>query len=98
MFYQVVYFDEVKEDIKEAKKWYRQQAKGLDKKFAADIKATIIHLSERPFSHAIRYLSVRIAHPDVFPYSIHYYVENNLVIIIAIIHNSRHPSFINKRL
>ena len=36
MPYKVVYFDEVKQDIKEAKDWYRLQLKGLEKRFAHD--------------------------------------------------------------
>jgi hypothetical protein len=55
MPYKVVYFDEVKQDIKEAKDWYRLQLKGLEKRFAQDIKRAILRLKERPTVHAIRY-------------------------------------------
>ena len=39
MAYKVLFFDEVKQDIKEAKNWYRQQLKGLEKRFAEDLTA-----------------------------------------------------------
>jgi len=38
MAYKVLFFDEVKQDI-EAKSWYRQQLKGLEKRFAEDLTA-----------------------------------------------------------
>jgi hypothetical protein len=100
MAYKVLYFDEVKQDIKEAKDWYRSQLRGLEKRFAEDIKTAILRLRERPDVHAIRYKNIRIAHPDVFPYSIHFYIEenSNTVVITAIIHNRRDPLFSQQRL
>ena len=100
MTYKVLFFDEVKQDIKEAKSWYRQQLKGLEKRFAEDIKTAINRIGERPYIHATRYKNVRIAHPDIFPYSIHYFVEDkaNTVVITAIVHNSRNPPFAQKRI
>jgi mRNA-degrading endonuclease RelE of RelBE toxin-antitoxin system len=99
MPYKIVYFDEVKLDIKEAKDWYRLQVKDLEKRFAQDIKAAILRLKDRPTVHAIRYKNVRIAHPDVFHYAIHFYIDepSQTIIITAIVHNSRNPLFSYKR-
>ena len=99
MPYKLVYFDEVKQDVKEAKDWYRLQVKGLEKRFAQDIKAAILRLKERPTVHAIRYKNIRIAHPDVFPYAIHFYIDEHsqTIVITAIVHNSRNPVFSQKR-
>ena len=99
MVYKVLYFDEVRQDIKEAKNWYRSQLKGLEKRFAEDIKIAISRLKERPAVHAIRYKNIRIAHPDVFPYAIHFYIDDhaNTVVITGILHNSRDPLFSQQR-
>ncbi len=93
MAYKALYFDAVRQDIKEAKEWYRLQQKGLEKRFAQDIKIAITRLLDRPSVYAIRYKNIRIAHPDVFPYSIHFYLDEaaNTVVITAIVHNKRHP-------
>ena len=89
MLYKLLYFEEARKDVKEAKDWYKKKRNGLEKQFAAAIKHAIINISERPFSHAIRYKNVRIAHPNIFPYSIHYYVdeEKQHIVITAIVHN-----------
>ncbi len=67
MTYKVVYFDEVRQDIKEAKRWYRKQSSSLEKRFANDIKNILQHISVYPYSCAIRYKKIRIAHPYIFP-------------------------------
>ena len=66
---------------------------------AQDIKAAILRLKERPTVHAIRYKNVRIARPDVFPYAIHFYIDelSHTIVITAIVHNSRNPKFPQKR-
>lgn len=99
MAYTVLFFNEVKQDIKEAKNWYHQQLKGLEHRFAEDIKTAIVRIGERPYALAIRYKNIRIAHPDIFPYSIHYYInhEENTIVITAIVHNNRNPPFAQGR-
>jgi hypothetical protein len=64
------------------------------------IENTIIKLQEWPKVYGIRYKNVRIAHPPIFPYSIHFYIDDveNRIVIIAIIHGRRHPDVAKKRL
>jgi plasmid stabilization system protein ParE len=95
MPYQLLYFDAAKDDIRQAKNWYKNQAPGLEKRFSLDIKTAILRLAQRPFVHAIRYKDIRVAHPDVFPFAIHYYIDESKysIVIIAIVHNSRNPFY-----
>jgi hypothetical protein len=66
---------------------------------AEDVKKTIIRLKSTPYVHAIRRKNIRIAHPDVFPYSMHYYIDEALkrIVNIGIVHNSRDTEFLNIR-
>lgn len=100
MGFKASYYEEARFDIKEAKKWYRSQKKGLEKRFAGDIKTTIFRVRELPFVHAVRYKSIRIAHLDKFPYSIHFYIDESdqKIIIIAILHNRRNPAIARERI
>jgi mRNA-degrading endonuclease RelE of RelBE toxin-antitoxin system len=99
MRYQIVYLDEVHIDIRDAKEWYKLQLAGLNKKFAEDIKAAIIRLKENPFAHTVRYKNIRIAHPDIFPYSIHFYIDEglNTIVITAVVHTKRDPELSKRR-
>ena len=99
MPYSLLYFNDVRQDIKEAKGWYKKQKAGLEKRFAVSIKTAILQLQENPFAYAIRYKNIRIAHPKAFPYGIHFYIDdiNSQIVIIAIIHSKRHPNSARNR-
>ena len=99
MLYNLAYYKEAKKDIARAKVWYYNQQKGLEKRFASDIKKAIKRLKLNPYVHAVRYKQNRIAHPDVFPYSIHFYIEedNKRIVIIGVVHTSQDFDFLNYR-
>ncbi len=99
MTWKLFYFDEALLDIREAKKWYFQQQKGLEKRFAEDVKQCIGHLHKNPLHYEVRYQSIRLAHCSTFPYSIHFYIDEpaKRLVIIAIIHQHRHPELAKNR-
>jgi plasmid stabilization system protein ParE len=99
MPYILQYFDEVEADVHEAKAWYKEQKEGLEITFAAAIEKAIEHVLETPKAYSVRYKKVRIAHPKVFPYNIHFYINerNTTIVITAIVHSKRHPKIAKKR-
>ncbi len=99
MAFRLSYFKAVKDDIAEAKKWYRIQLPGLEKRFAKDLKNTVNRLVPNPYAHAIRYEKFRIIHTDIFPYSIHFFIDDtvNRIVIVGIVHDSRDSSFLKTR-
>ena len=50
MAWKLYYYDEVVQDIREAKKWYREQQKGLDSRFTEDIRISINRLQKNPLN------------------------------------------------
>ena len=86
------------EEFRQARKWYAsRQVKGLSNRFAKAVKNTILQILENPGAFAIRYRNVRIAHTVNFPYAIHFFAENDTIIITAIIYDRRDPSITLKR-
>jgi len=97
--YKVLYLDEVQNDIITAKQWYAEQQKGLDTKFAFAIKESLSNILEMPLAYAVKYKNVRIAHTKIFPYNIHFYVDETKqqIVIIGIVHNKRNDAlFLNR--
>ena len=94
MDYSLYFFDEVKSDIREAKDWYKTQKPGLEKRFAQEIKKSIVKLKNHPKSYEVRYKNIRSIFTEVFPYPIHFYIDDKLkqVVIIALLHQSRNPN------
>jgi hypothetical protein len=79
--YQLKYFDEVENDLQEAKLWYQAQQMGLEDLFAASVLKTIEDILEFPKIYAIRYKKIRIAYTKNFPYGIHFYVDESTAIV-----------------
>ena len=100
MAYQLLYFDEVVIDIQQAKLWYKEKRNGLEIEFALAIEIAIEKILQMPTAYSVRYKNVRIAHPKVFPYNIHFYINEpaELIVIMAIVHNKRHPDVARSRL
>jgi mRNA-degrading endonuclease RelE of RelBE toxin-antitoxin system len=92
--YRVLYLDEVENDVSIAKQWYAEQQKGLDVRFTSAIKETFSNILRMPSAYAVRYRNIRIAHTKIFPYNVHFYIDESKaqVVIIGIIHNKRNDA------
>jgi ParE toxin of type II toxin-antitoxin system, parDE len=92
MKYKTIIQLEAAQDFKEAKLFYkRTKVNGLSLRFTNAVKTTISNLQKHPAAYAIRYKNVRIAHTEKFPYAIHFFIDNDLIVITAIIYNGRDP-------
>jgi mRNA-degrading endonuclease RelE of RelBE toxin-antitoxin system len=97
--YKALYLDEVEDDIIVAKRWYAEQQKDLDVQFTTAVKETLSNILKMPSAYAVRYRNVRIAHTKIFPYNVHFYIDEPKlqVVIIGIIHNKRKNAlFLNR--
>jgi plasmid stabilization system protein ParE len=99
MAWKLAYYEEVRLDIRVSKKWYRDQQQGLEKRFADDVKQCIARLQKHPLHYEVRYRNARIAYCEIFPFGIHFYIDEpaKQLVIIAIVHQHRDPEFSKKR-
>jgi len=92
MSYQVIYHTDTENDIRNAKKWYKDQQAGLEKRFALALKETINYIIENPLLFEVKYKNTRVAFTKVFPFGIHYHFDdNNKITILTILHTSKNP-------
>ena len=91
--YKSIILPSAKEDIKQAALWYNSKQKHLGKRFSASVRNKVLFIRQNPKACCIRYDDVRTSVLDVFPYMIHYTVDeyNKTVIVSAVIHTSRNP-------
>lgn len=86
-------------EFREARKWYATgKVKGLSNRFAQAVKTTILQILKNPGAYAIRYKNIRISHTGNFPYAIHFFAENDTIVITAIIYDRRNPELTLKRI
>ena len=93
MKYKTVIQRQAAQDFKDARLWYkRTKVEGLAQRFTNAVKTTLTQVQQYPTAYTMRYKNVRIAHTEKFPYAIHFFIEDNLIVIIAIIYSGRDPS------
>lgn len=82
-------------DVKEVKYWYEKIRKELAEEFILDLKRKFYSLKINPLAFAIRHGNTRFAMLDVFPYHIHFEVDEVKlnVYVSSVIHVSRNPAY-----
>jgi plasmid stabilization system protein ParE len=100
--FELHYFVEVEMDIDDAKLWYYTQNPDtdLEERFASAIKVIIKKVQKNPFIYSPIFENIRIAHPKIFPYGVHFYIEEDIkrITIVAILHNKQDRSKLKKRI
>jgi plasmid stabilization system protein ParE len=91
--YKLLILPLAKQDIQEAASWYNEQQPDLGKRFIKFIRSKVKRISENPQLYPVRYLSVRTAVVDVFPFMLHFVVNESdrTILITAVLHTSQSP-------
>lgn len=85
MKYSLVITPQAKVDIQDAIYYYNSKQKGLGERFFSDLNHQLNTIAENPFYHSIRYDTIRYAHLYKFPYSAHYTVIDDKIIVYAVL-------------
>lgn len=78
-------------ELLDAIAYYNTQSEGLGYEFAAEVKRTIERIIQYPEAWFQLSKRTRRCRTNRFPYGVIYQVKNNTVIIVAVMHLSRHP-------
>lgn len=89
MLFKIVISEEAKLDIKEAKAFYSEINSKLGKRFNNSIIETVDNLAVNPLHFQERYRGIRISFTPVFPFGVHYILENNIITILRVFHTKR---------
>ena len=95
--YSLVFKPEVYDDIKIAYDWYEEQRIGLGEDFLLTLEASYSQISRMPKAYQPIYKTVRRKLTNRFPYGIFFVIEDNKIIVLAVMHTKRNPSDWNDR-
>lgn len=97
--YEVIILPLAKQDIKEAAQWYNERLPGLGRRFTQHVRQKANFIRQNPKATAIRYDNVRTAVLDVFPYMVHFILdeENQLIIVSAVLSTHQNTDRWKKR-
>jgi toxin ParE1/3/4 len=96
--YLLEFTPEAREDIREIVVWYRNELNGLEDRFLVSLKNSTNSLKENPFIYQVNFGSIRSILLQRFPYRVYYFVEENSIKVLGIVHPKRSPKLIRKRL
>ena len=86
-----------KREMDESIAWYESQREQLGLELAIEIDRTLQNVSRNPKQFPLTRGEVRQALLRRFPYGVHYVVEDNLVVVLAVFHVKRNPSQLEDR-
>jgi len=91
--YKAIILPLAKLDISEAADWYNSKQKGLGKRFTNEVRSKILFIRENPKASTVRYDDTHCAVLDIFPFMIHYTIDqpNKTIIVAAVFHTSLNP-------
>ena len=95
MNFKILILEEAKSDVRESIAWYKNINPMLSKRFANSFNNSVKQIKENPFRYQIRYDEIRVILLKTFPYLIHFNIDNEIIVIKAVLHTSRN-SKINK--
>lgn len=90
--YRLKFSSRAARELGEAYEWYEAQSQGLGSEFELAFELQLKRLEQVPLLYAEVIPGVRRTLLPRFPYGVFYVVRNDLVHILAVIHNARNPT------
>lgn len=82
---------EAEADIDEAAAWYERQRESLGHQFLEETLNAFERIAAGPEMYPALYRGTRRAVIHRFPFAVFYRVEDDSILVIAVMHGSRHP-------
>ncbi len=79
----------VRADLAEALAWYEEQAPELGDGFREESAAVLRRLAHEPMIYRVRFADIRRLNLRRFPYGTFYFVTDETVIVIGVLHGAR---------
>ena len=84
-------------DLELAVKWYVLENEKLAEDFLFAFRDALITVGRLPHGFQKKYKSVRVFSMKRFPYSVYYFLDSDVLHVIAILHQKRNPKLWKKR-
>lgn len=78
-------------DIEAAFEWYESEQSGLGLEFLDEVRAAYARILDGPFKYQELRSGIRRALTRRFPYGIYFSVEDDLIVVIAVLDSARDP-------
>lgn len=90
--YRLVAEPQVDLDIEDAFTWYENERPGLGIEFLSELRAAYNRIAQGPLKYQHLRSGLRSALLRRFPYAVYFAREDDVVVIVAVLHASRDPA------
>lgn len=97
MKYDLIIRPEARADLLDAFHWYQSQRAGLGYDFKLCVDEVISKIQRNPLIHKVIESGIRRSITRRFPYGVFYVVENERIIVLAVLHARQDPLKWKKR-
>jgi len=88
----VLFIEEAKLDLEEALEFYRNtKNENLEHRFLESVDNVISIISKNPYLFPLKFKDSRSVNLKVFPFQIHYKIDNNIIYVIGVFHHKLNP-------
>ena len=98
MNYSLLVRRQAKRDLRHAARWYEKRLSGLGREFVSAVETVIERIEENPLLYQPIYRDVRRAVVQRFPYGVFYRIDQQNIVVFAIVHLNRDLSAWQDRL
>jgi plasmid stabilization system protein ParE len=91
MAYRLKFSSRAVREAGEAQEWYELQSPGLGGEFIAALELQLERLTQSPLIYSEVFPRIRRALLPRFPYGLFYTVRDDLIHILALLHDTRNP-------
>ncbi len=79
-------------DVAAAFEWYENERAGLGHEFLDELRATYDRVADGPLKYQHLRSGIRRALVHRFPYGVYFAVEDDVIVVLAVLHASRDPA------
>ena len=79
-------------DVAAAFEWYENERAGLGHEFLDELRATYDRVADGPLKYQHLRSGIRRALVRRFPYGVYFAVEDDVIVVLAVLHASRDPA------
>lgn len=97
MRYEIIFRPEAEADLFDAVNWYEVKVKSLGSHFLLNVEAAVESILRTPEAFTPIYKNTRRALVRKFPFGIHYLIDGDKIIVLAVFHVKRNPNELKKR-
>jgi len=98
MISRIRFFEEAAHEVEHERSWYRKRSESAEESFLRELDHAIAAVTEAPHMWPMYIAGTQRYVFAIFPFSLVYFVEEDVVVVVAIAPDNKEPGYWQERL